>query len=152
VQGQGGIWALTLWTANRAPLLVGLNEEGVGLSHLGRLVQQIWEDLPRRFSCLTPDEFVILPDRVRAIVYLEWGRPHESIVRIVAWVKARINRLAREHGLVSGRPIWEAGFEGQLLASVEELGLWRRRIRAGLAAVFGAGPITAPAAGPERSA
>jgi hypothetical protein len=151
-RARPGVWALTLWTADRAPLLVGLNDEGVGLSHLGRLVQQIWEDLPRRFAGVIPDEFVVLPDRVRAIVHVGRAPRPESVARVVAWIKARANRLAREAGLGGGRRVWEPGYEGQLLTSAEELGFWRRRIRAGLAGVFGSGPLSSPAAASKRSA
>ena len=143
-RAQGGVWAVTLWTVDRAPLLVGLSDDGVGLSQLGRVVQQLWEDLPRRFDGVTPDEFVVLPDRVRAIVHVAQGPRPGSITRLVAWIKARANRLARDRGLAAGRPIWEPGFEGQLLTSAEELGLWRRRIRAGLDGVFGSGERASP--------
>jgi len=133
------VWAITLWTADRAPLLVGLTGQGLGLSRLGRLARQHWEGLDDRFPCIAHRDFAILPDRMRALVHIPWNHRVRAVGRIVRWFKASVERAARKQDLIEAAPIWDAKFEVQLVSSAEELWLWRRRINAGV--VGGLAPI-----------
>lgn len=126
------VWAITLWTADRAPLLVGLAGQGLGLSRLGQLVRQQWERLDGRFPSIVHHDFAILPDRMRALVHIPWCHRVRTVTRIVRWFRGSVERAARQ-GRAEASPVWDAEFDLQLILSAEELGLWRRRLRAGLA-------------------
>lgn len=130
-QVAGGVWTLTLWTVGRAPLLVGIGREGLGLTPLGRLVDEECRGIERRFPEVLRDEFVVLPDRVRILVHVPPSSARLSVGRLVAWLKARVGRRARAAGLAAAA-LWETGYEGQVLLGPEELAICRRRIRAGL--------------------
>ena len=127
------VWAVTLWTAGRAPLLVGLNGDGLGLSRLGLVARQQWEDLSRRFPTIVHHDFAILPDRMRALIHIARSHRVRTVTRVVRWFKGSVERSARGGRVPRPAPVWDSEFHLQLVSSVEELGLWRRRIRAGLA-------------------
>lgn len=131
--GELGVWAVTLWAAGRAPLLVGLGPGGVGLSQLGRIVRAEWRALGRRYRGIALGEYAVLPDRLRALLHVAGGRPR--LERAVASFTARVARTA---GAEAGR-LWEPGLEASLLLGPEELERWRRLIRAAAAGIFPGG-------------
>lgn len=129
--GPVGVWGVTLWTANRAPLLVGLDPvAGVALTPLGRLAQAEWRALEGPETDLVLGEFTILPDRLRGLVHVTGGS--------AALGQALARFMARAGGACSGHgaPVWERRWEACLLLGPEELESWRRRIRAGPAGLF----------------
>jgi hypothetical protein len=129
-----GVWAVTLWTADRAPILVGLEAHGVGLSELGRIVEDRWRAIEQRFAGVTCGELAILPDRVRGIVYIPRGEPPDVVEPLVEWLKASVSDLALARGALGpASTVWDASFDAELLTGADELTLWRRRIRAGQA-------------------
>lgn len=126
-----GVWGVTLWTARRAPLLVGLDPAaGVALTLLGRLAQAEWHALEGPGTSLVLGEFTILPDRLRGLVHVTGGP--------AALGQALARFTARAGGARSGHrgPVWERRWEACLLLGPEELESWRRRIRAGAAGIF----------------
>ena len=125
------IWGITLWTAERAPLLVALTGQGVGLSPLGRIAQREWEDLHRRFPGIAQHDFAILPDRMRALLHVPRSHRIGTVGRMLRWFKASVQRAAAAAGSPH-RAVWAPGFDGHLITNPEELWLWRRRIREGL--------------------
>lgn len=136
------VWAITLWTAGRAPVLVALAGPGLGLSRLGRLVQEHWERLDRRFPSIAHHDFAILPDRMRALIHIPWCHRVRTVSRIVRWFKGSVERAAREAQAELAAPIWDSRFDLQLVLTAEELALWRRRLRAGLAGALA--PMNSP--------
>jgi len=126
-----GVWGVTLWTTDRAPLLMGLGEQGIDLSSLGRLVERCWHDVTRRSPGVILDEYVILPDRLRAVLHIAGDRRSGAIGRVVARFKTALARAVQVAGLGTADRIWEEGFDGHLVQGPDELVLWRRRIRAG---------------------
>ncbi len=126
-----GVWGVTLWTANRAPLLVGLDPvAGVALSPLGRLAQAEWRALEGPGTNLVLGEFTILPDRLRGLVHVTGGSA--ALGRALARFTARAGGARSSQGA----PVWERRWEACLLLGPEELEAWRRRIRAGPAGLF----------------
>src|SRR5436190_18610032 len=85
-----GVWGVTLWTADRAPLLVGLGAQGIDLSSLGRLVERYWADVTRFSPGVILDEFVILPDRLRALLHVSGDRRSGAIGRVIARFKTAL--------------------------------------------------------------
>ena len=127
---SAGVWAITLWTAGRAPRFVGMGPKGLGLNELGELVQRHWEEAFAPNPTVTLDELGVLPDRLRALIHVPWDRPAGALGRIVARFKRSLTRSARQAGLLGRNScLWEVGFEGSLVKGPDELAFWRRRIR-----------------------
>lgn len=126
-----GVWAISLWTRNREPILYGLTAGGAGLNALGRLARQSWLELASAYPEIILDEFVILPDHLRAVLHVPPNAEAGTIGRIIGRLKNSFARAAHKAGLTGRSPLLETGFEGFLIRGPEELALWRRMIRAG---------------------
>ncbi|MEO8452874.1 MAG: hypothetical protein ABI647_24005 [Gemmatimonadota bacterium] len=131
-----GVWAVSLWARDRTPIFCGLTASGAGLNQMGELVRKAWLDLASAYPGIILDEFVVLPDRLRAVLHVPSNLKAGAIGRIVGRLKNTFARAAHAAGLTGRAPLLETGFEGFLLKGPEELAFWRRMIRAG--AGFGA--------------
>ncbi len=67
---QEGAYFVTICTQGRACLFGRIEEEAVLLSGAGWMVQTVWESLPRRFSGVELDAYVIMPNHLHGIVVL----------------------------------------------------------------------------------
>ena len=128
----GGVWAISLWARDREPIFYGLTATGAGLNGLGRLVRQAWLDLASAYPGIILDEFVILPDHLRAVVHIPANAEAGAIGRIIGRLKNSFARAAHGAGLTGRSPLLETGFEGFLIKGPDELAFWRRMIRAGI--------------------
>ncbi|HOG79295.1 MAG TPA: hypothetical protein PK454_06025 [Anaerolineaceae bacterium] len=77
---QPGAYFVTLLTWQRAPILGEVLDKCVHLSPIGRLVHTEWRRLALRFKFVALDEFVIMPDHVHGILWLQApgeAQPHQ---------------------------------------------------------------------------
>ncbi len=73
---QAGAYFLTLVTHQRASLFGEIVDGIMGLNAAGKIVQQEWQCLPRRFPRLQLGTFVVMPNHIHAVLII---RPdHES--------------------------------------------------------------------------
>lgn len=131
----GGVWGVTLWSANRIPIFVAAPLGSVALGPIGALVAEAWDVIGLRFPEVTTDSLAILPDRVRLLLHLAPGPRASLIARSMGWLKGAVSRAAVARGLSRAGALWEGGFDGSRLEGAEELALWRRRIEAGVTAL-----------------
>ncbi len=55
---QRGAYFVTVYTQNREPVLGAVNDSEVWLSEVGKVVEETWNDLPRRFPTVVLDAFL----------------------------------------------------------------------------------------------
>ena len=86
---KAGAYFITLCIQDRQHLL-GHTQEGVAvLSDIGRIAQEQWFNLPQRFTNVRLDAFVVMPNHIHGILYIDpvgvplagahnatHGRPH----------------------------------------------------------------------------
>lgn len=63
-----GSYFVTVCTHGRASCLGSIQDSGIVLTEFGRIVQEQWNALPRRFPAITLDESVVMPNHVHGIV------------------------------------------------------------------------------------
>ncbi len=67
---QAGAYFVTICTHNRACLFGDIVDREMRLNDDGRLAQSVWEALPRHYSHVELDAFVIMPNHVHGIIVL----------------------------------------------------------------------------------
>ena len=68
---EAGAYFITTNTRHRLPILGGLRNDGVHLTPAGRIVLSVWRGLPKHYSHVTLDEFVVMPDHIHGILFLD---------------------------------------------------------------------------------
>lgn len=65
---QSGAYFVTICTQNRKCLFGKAADGGIQLSDSGRTVQRTWQELPSRFSNISLDAFVVMPNHIHGII------------------------------------------------------------------------------------
>jgi REP element-mobilizing transposase RayT len=108
------------------------------VSAFGDRVRRRWLELPKRFSSIDLDTFIVMPDHVHGIIHVgAAGTPGESadIGDIVRSFKISTQNDYR-HGLGQGawepfdRLLWQRGFHDRIVRSERELVAIRASIEA----------------------
>ena len=119
---QNGVYFLTICTQNRAQVLsivpVGAasgRQPQVQLTGVGEIVAQTLEEIPLRYSHVSVDHYVIMPDHVHWLLRVERksGRPlaAPTVSHIVNQWKGAVTRRL-------GKAIWQKGFYDHIVRDV----------------------------------
>jgi REP element-mobilizing transposase RayT len=70
-----GEYFITICTHNRECILGEIVGDKMQLSLIGKVVQECWEKIPRHFSNVETDAFIIMPNHVHGIIIInDYGR------------------------------------------------------------------------------
>jgi REP element-mobilizing transposase RayT len=65
---QAGMYFLTICAHERGCLFGEITDGMISLNDAGRMIQSVWDDMPKHYSGVVVDEFVIMPNHVHGIV------------------------------------------------------------------------------------
>ena len=68
---QPGAYYVTLVTYERACLFGEIREGEVWLSAIGQIADRAWREIPEHFAGVTEDDYVIMPNHVHGIIWIE---------------------------------------------------------------------------------
>ena len=130
---------VTICTKDRQHYFGGIRNGAIELSDTGKIVQRCLTELPKKMSYVTVDEFVIMPNHVHAIVFI--NNPEEkrtirtkqfqpakrSLSLVIRNFKSTATLLARwETSLMN---IWQPRFYDHIVRNEDELNRIRTYIR-----------------------
>ena len=69
--GENGAYFVTVMIHNREAILGDVVEGQMILNKYGKLVSEIWKDLPNRYKHVMLDEFVIMPNHIHGIIWIQ---------------------------------------------------------------------------------
>src|SRR5687768_7972257 len=68
---QPGAYFVTACTYNRTSIFGNVSEGEMQLSTLGCVAESCWQDIPSHFPNILLDEFVVMPNHIHGIVFIE---------------------------------------------------------------------------------
>lgn len=131
---QPGAYFITLVAHQRQALFGKIENGSVTLNQLGNLAVAVWHGLETRFSAVQLDDFVIMPDHLHGIIFINEERvgarreatamsvmssvaspaPVErhriSLGDVVGAYKSTVTRLFNRLGNTPGRNIWQRNY------------------------------------------
>jgi len=128
---QAGAFFVTVCTAGRRCLFGNIVDDAMVLTPIGRLVQEVWEEIPTHHEGVQTDAFMVMPNHVHGVIVqvgLESamsGAPTLGEV-VRAW-KARVTVEGRRRALVHG-PLWQRGYHDHIVRDDQDLDRIRRYI------------------------
>ena len=131
--GTGGAYFVTVCIAERRPLLARIENGTVTLTDSGQIVSDAWQEIPIRYSDFNIDEFIIMPDHVHGILWLNeragQGPAPTTLPDVMrkfkTWTASRINQLMQS----SGQAVWQRSYYDRHLRDEAELSKVRLYIR-----------------------
>ena len=142
--GAGGYF-VTICT-QRHVLLFGAVQDGVvKLNNTGRMVEQFWNELPQHYPTVVLDSFVVMPNHVHGILFLQpedelrsgrrpdptglvdvvdaraGRRPAPTLGDIIRSFKSfSANRINKLKG-TTGQPLWQRNYFERVIRNEREL-------------------------------
>ena len=132
---QAGAYFVTVCTEGRQCLFGDVIDERMKLNEAGRMVQQTWENLPTRFSSVTLDTLMVMPNHVHGIIAIVGAEPNRGaagspptlgdIIRAFKSISAiRVNRLLAR----SGQPLWQRNYYEHIIRDEDEMNRIRQYV------------------------
>jgi REP element-mobilizing transposase RayT len=119
-------------TATRDEVFGAIVDSAMRLSAEGMCVAEVWANLPRHYTHVSLDAFVVMPNHVHGILVLGpdaiGGASRAPLPEVVRGFKTYAAR--RVNGLrgVSGAPVWQRNYYERIIRDEQELQNVRRYI------------------------
>ncbi len=147
-----GAYFVTVCTHHRRCLFGVLCDGTMRLNDLGQLIQRVWLETGKRRSRVTLDEYVIMPNHLHGILFIQGGlngnsvssppgqgravgsplrRPSlqaGSLGAILAQFKSQATKNARAKGLWGNQPLWQRNYYEHIIRDEEDLNRIREYI------------------------
>ncbi|HVB74755.1 MAG TPA: transposase [Ktedonobacteraceae bacterium] len=121
-----GAYFVTVCATTREPIFE--------IPPLHAIMQETWNALPKRFSGVTLDEFVIMPDHIHGLLWLNGLSPNAPTLSRVIGAYKSITAVAwfnhcKSTGIDGGGSFWLSRFHERVMRDGNEVAIYRNYIR-----------------------
>jgi putative transposase len=85
---QPGGYFVTICTQDRVCLFGQITQGEMHLNSAGQMVYEIWEDLPERFSHISLDAFIVIPNHLYGIAMIQEEQANQGLGTIIGAFKS----------------------------------------------------------------
>jgi putative transposase len=135
-----GMYFVTICTHHREPILGAIDAGYMIPNDAGEFAQQTWHALPRRFPNLKTDAFILMPNHVHAILFVETpqlspgaasGAPttRTSLASVVRAFKSESARGVNRIRMTPNSPVCQRNYFEHIIRTSQSLEDLRRYIR-----------------------
>jgi len=139
---ETGAYFVTICTQDRRRVFGHVLNEQVELSPAGQMVEDWWNEVPSKFPPTEPDEFIVMPDHLHAILIipapdaagLKEVRPSSaSLSTMIQWFKTMTTNHYMREVKASGwapfrKKLWQRNYYEHVIRDNEELDQCREYI------------------------
>lgn len=111
---QPGAYFVTIVCFRRFCLLGNMEEDQVRLLDAGRMVERTWLDLEKRFHLVRLDEYIVMPNHLHGILFLEEAQDPQSARVALGGVIGAFKSLTTNTYIQGVRENHWQPFEGKL--------------------------------------
>ncbi len=117
---QAGAYFITICADERRFLFGEIKGFQVAESEIGKIVSQCWEQLPRAYSFIALDSWVVMPNHFHGVIWIGSNNSaKKSLSRIIAGFKAMATSKCKEAKYCS--KLWQPNFYEHVIRSEKEL-------------------------------
>ncbi|KAA0206229.1 transposase [Candidatus Uhrbacteria bacterium] len=140
---SSGAYFVTIGAYQRECLFGEIVDGGMVLNEIGRIVRDGWDGIGEHFSNVKTDEFVVMPNHVHGVIWLDGSCPHVgathasplpkgpssgSVGAIIGSFKSAVTKRVNEMNPLFG-PVWQRNYYERVIRSDAELDAVRQYIR-----------------------
>ena len=127
---QAGAYFVTISTVNYLCLLSEIRDQQVLLSPIGSIISECLHEMGQRYPQAELDQFVVMPNHVHVLLYLNSHSTQSPLYQIIGAFKAASTRLCRQQQLLKEDDLlWMRSFHDRIVRNEEELAKFSRYIR-----------------------
>lgn len=123
---RAGAYFVTICTYQKQKIFGQIKSDVVALNAYGELAEQIWQEMPTHFSAIHLDAFILMPNHVHGIVFIDGERArHASPLRqqapslgtVIGAFKSSTTRLINKLRATPGAPVWQRNYYEHVIRS-----------------------------------
>ena len=137
-----GYYFVTIVSNNRLPIFGEILQDQIQLSHIGKIVEDCWLEIPKHFQSVTLDEYVVMPNHFHSIVNIveyqnvgarhaspystndqntkSKGTPSQSLGAIIGSFKSAATKRIHKSGLIKDQSIWQRNYYEHVIRDDED--------------------------------
>lgn len=138
-----GAYFVTICTQGHQSALGKIVDQNVELTWKGEIAQDLWAEIPLHFSYVNLDEFVVMPNHLHGILWIEEQNDSIPSLRknpnsvnpqagslsvIVRSFKSAVTRKVNQTSHTRGRGFWQRSFHDHILRDDQDLDEHRKYI------------------------
>jgi REP element-mobilizing transposase RayT len=121
-----GAYFVTVCTEHRKPIFE--------IPEISKLLVEVWETLPGRFSSVTLDEFIVMPDHIHGILWLDGTVKNAPTLSRVVDAYKSLTTVAwlnynKARSIWCSKHLWQRGYYDHVIRNDQDLELTREYIR-----------------------
>ena len=128
---KDGGYFVTICAAQKLPLFGEIRSKISVLSPIGRIVEDCWLQIPQHHPVVQLDAYVVMPNHVHALLFIEEGNTAKTTQRefgssqagqlssIAATFKAAVTRTVNRELREPGGKIWQRGYFERIVRDTE---------------------------------
>lgn len=127
---QPGAYFITTNIQDRKRILGQILNGQVVLSDIGRIIENVWKNLPAHYQSIDLDDFCVMPDHFHGIIVIKdmEMEKHQSLPEIVRGFKTYSSREAHKFGEFTGYAFWQRNYYEHVIRDEDELNRIRQYI------------------------
>jgi len=136
---QPGAYFITVRTVNLECIFGRISNGAMRLNMYGKIVRKCWDDLPNHYLNVKLDVFVIMPDHVHGIIFIENDPDYyvgagfkpaptketkpkkHGLPEIIRAFKTFSSRRINKRRNTVGSPVWQRGFYDHVIRNEQDL-------------------------------
>jgi REP element-mobilizing transposase RayT len=119
-----GPYLVTVCTWQRRCLFGVVADVEMRLASFGLVLAECWQELPRHVRGVSTDAFVVMPDHIHGIFWINVGARHASPLHLGVAVGSLKSTAARRINALRGTPgapVWQRGYHERVIRNDDEL-------------------------------
>lgn len=126
---QSGGYFVTICTHNRQHLFGHIETTTITLSPAGLIAESRWLAMPEHHPHVVLDKFIIMPNHVHLIVFLDNDTgQNSSLSSVISSYKSSVTRHIRQQLAQDNLPVWQGRFHDHIIRNENELNTLRNYV------------------------
>jgi len=132
---QPGAYFITICTHNRECLFGEIVQGEMKINEMGDLVRATWQQIAKRYPHTSVDAFVVMPNHIHGIIFINVGAIHESplqksettrrrhmlLPKIIGYFKMNSAKKTNILRATLGTPLWQRNYYEHVIRNETDL-------------------------------
>ena len=120
-----GYYFITICTQDRLNLFGKINDNKIILNNAGKMINNWYLDIKRKFKEIVLDKYVIMPNHIHGIIIINAKKEENSLFKIIQWFKTMttneyIKGVREKRYKPFEKRIWQQSYHDYIIHSKED--------------------------------
>lgn len=126
---SAGAYFVTICTHHKQAIFGQIKQGLMELNPYGQQAERAWQEIPQHFSTVVLDEFIVMPNHIHGIVFVDRERARHasplqqapSLGAVIGGFKSAAARLINQQRAPPGAPVWQRNYYEHVIRNEKSL-------------------------------